>query len=113
LLFLVAAHRAEATCGDYLQVPGEHSPADHGAKPNDDPAPDRIPCGCRGEACHGAPLSPPPQSPPRSHWQQDGNLLDLADRSLSLQRTWTRHSSAARPNRGYPLLLNRPPDALA
>jgi hypothetical protein len=111
LLVAALATDARATCGDYLQMPGEHVQTDPAAdhEPTDD-----TPCGCRGAECHRGPLAPPqPKAPLRSYSQQDGNLLLLADSTLTLQRTWTRHRHDARPNRGYPLLLNRPPDALA
>jgi hypothetical protein len=112
LVSLACANRAQATCGDYLQMAADHSEAghvpsdDHGSKPAD------APCGCRGAQCGGTPLAPPaPKAPLRGYSQQDGNLLSIADRSLTLYGSWARFYFAARPNSGYPLLLNRPPDA--
>jgi hypothetical protein len=114
LLLSALASDARATCGDYLQMPDGHAAADQAANPEEVPNSNDAPCDCRGPECHRAPLAPPqPKAPLRSYSQQDGNLLLLADRSLTLQRTWTRHRLDARPNRGYPLLLNRPPDVLA
>jgi hypothetical protein len=113
VLLFALSNDAWATCGDYLQMPSEHGQADDAASHNEAPNPTGIPCGCRGAQCHRAPLAPlAPKAPLRTTSQQDCNLLNLADRSLTLQRTWTRHRQDARPNRGYPLLLNRPPDAL-
>jgi hypothetical protein len=106
---LTYANRAQATCGDYLQM-DEHSRADHAQHPTDTP-PD-APCGCAGMECRGAPVAPmAPKSPLRTHWQQDVNLPGFGDRSLSLHHSGTRPDYSGRPQRGFPLLLNRPPDA--
>ena len=112
LLLAACAGRAQATCGDYLQMDDNHAQADHAPNPRDDAPPVNAPCGCRGMECGGAPIAPiAPKAPLRTHSQQDGSLLHIADRSLTLHASWTRTVSDARPNRGYPLRLNRPPSA--
>ena len=111
LVSLTFVSRAAATCGDYLQM------NDHGQAPQTNqanmPVPAEMPCPCRGEECRGAPLAPPaPQAPQRTGSQQDGNLPTLDDQSLALRESGARHFLSARPDRGYPLVLNRPPDEL-
>jgi hypothetical protein len=113
-VLLICTSRAEATCGDYLRMDDDHRPAARATSDGDQSQPIDAPCGCRGLACQSAPLAPPaPKGPLRLSGQQDANLLNIADRSVSLHCSWARLEITARHRSGYPLLLNRPPDACA
>jgi hypothetical protein len=114
LLVALCASRAQATCGDYLQMDDDHAQTDQATSQHDQAPPADSPCGCQGLECGGSPLAPlAPKAPVRTTSQQDGNLLHIAYSSLTLHVSWTRTGADARPNRGYPLRLNRPPNALA
>jgi hypothetical protein len=110
---IVLVSGARATCGDYLQMAGDHVSSEHAPSRSGESQPANIPCGCRGAACGSTPFAPPaPKAPSASHSQQDVNLLEFADGSLAQHPSWTRLDFSARPCSGYPLLLNRPPSAL-
>jgi hypothetical protein len=107
---LVCAGHAQATCGDYLQMDDDHQEmgavdSSTGTMPSD------APCGCTGAECRRAPAAPlAPRSPARWHSPQDCSLSAHADCTLSLPSSRTHARAAERPLRGFPLLLNRPPD---
>jgi hypothetical protein len=113
LLGSLCANRAAATCGDYLQMDDDHQYATSDSASSEN-APAEAPCGCKGVDCRRAPVAPPaPRSLLRFHSAQDGCLLARTDQLLLLYASRTRFDSSERPSRGFPLLLNRPPNALA
>jgi hypothetical protein len=114
VLGLVAERSVDAaSCGHYVKrlgpgfIPGKavtSYPLNAGSA--------ETPWPCRGPECHRSPQLPTPlapNAPVRISAPQD--LLAIADRTLVLSRphAWLSGEFSARPLRGYPSRLDRPP----